>query len=86
MLHVPIRINFHKFLVLSCWGKLYFFRALPFGLPPASWFFSLLMEHTVNHLRNEGTNILGYIDDPVLWNQDADRSPFRGAGTDGEQG
>ena len=34
-LHVPIRHNLHKFLALSCWRKLFFFRALPFGLATA---------------------------------------------------
>ena len=43
-LHVPIRQNLHKFLALSCWGKLFFFRALPFGLATAPWLFTMLMD------------------------------------------
>ena len=43
-LHVPLRQNLHRFLALSCWGKLFFFRALPFGLAPAPWLFSMLIE------------------------------------------
>ena len=68
-LHVPIRRNLHKFLALTCWGKLFFFRSLPFGLATARWLFSLLMEQALAELRNKGINILGYIDDLVLWNQ-----------------
>ena len=67
-LHVPIRQNLHKFLALSCWGKLFFFRALPFGLAPAPWIFSVLMEAVLVYLRQEGIDILGYLDDLVLWN------------------
>ena len=71
-LHVPIRNNLHKFLALSCWGKLFFFRALPFGLAPAPWLFSALMEAVLVHLRDKGINILGYLDDFVLWNASRD--------------
>ena len=67
-LHVPMRQNLHKFLALSCWGKLFFFRALPFGLATAPWLFTMLMEAALTSLRKEGMNILGYIDDLVLWN------------------
>ena len=66
-LHVPIRQNLHKFLALSCWGKLFFFQALPFGLTPPSWLFSMLMESVLTYLI-EGIDILGYLDDLVLWN------------------
>ena len=67
-LHVPIRQNLHKFLALSCWGKLFFFRALPFGLATAPWLFTMLVESVLVHLRGKGFNILGYIDDLILWN------------------
>ena len=67
-LHVPIRQNLHKFLALTCWGKLFFFRALPFGLATAPWLFSALIEAVLTHLRTRGFNILGYLDDLVLWN------------------
>ena len=69
-LHVPMRQNLHKFLALSCWGKLFFFRALPFGLATAPWLFSALIEAVLSSLRAKGFNILGYIDDLVLWNKD----------------
>ena len=71
-LHVPIRQNLHKFLALSCWGRLFFFRALPSGLPfglaPAPRLFSMLMEAVLTCLRQGGVDILGYLDDLVLWN------------------
>ena len=68
-LHVPIRHNLHKFLALTCWGKLFFFRALPFGLATAPWLFSMLIEAALVHLRGMGLNILGYLDDIVMWNK-----------------
>ena len=71
-LHVPIRNNLHKFLALTCWGKLFFFRALPFGLATAPWLFSTLVEAVLVKLRAKGINILGYIDDLVLWNTSKD--------------
>ena len=71
-LHVPIRNNLHKFLALTCWGKLFFFRALPFGLATAPWLFSTLVEAALVKLRAKGFNILGYIDDLVLWNTSKD--------------
>ena len=71
-LHVPIRNNLHKFLALTCWGKLFFFRALPFGLATAPWLFTTLVESVLGKLRNKGFNILAYIDDLVLWNKSKD--------------
>ena len=71
-LHVPIRSNLHKFLALTCWGKLFFFRALPFGLATAPWLFSSLIEAVLVKLRSKGINILGYIDDLVLWSRSKD--------------
>ena len=69
-LHIPMRKNLHKFLALTCWGRLFFFRALPFGLAPAPWLFSALMEHALGELRKEGVQVLGYIDDLIFWHQD----------------
>ena len=71
-MHVPIRPNLHKFLALTCWKKLFFFRSLPFGLAPAPWLFSALMEQALNQLRKQGIQVLGYIDDLIFWHQDKD--------------
>ena len=69
-LHVPIRKNLHKFLALTCWNMLFLFRALPFGLAPAPWLFTLLMDQALDVLRGEGIQTLSYIDDIILWNSD----------------
>ena len=71
-MHVLIRPNFHKFLALTCWKKLFFFRSLPFRLAPAPWLFSALMEQALNQLRKQGIQVLGYIDDLIFWHQDKD--------------
>ena len=34
--HMPVHPDFWKFLRVAVWGKVYQFRALPFGLSPAS--------------------------------------------------
>ena len=41
-------------------GKLFFFRALPFGLAPTPRLFSMLMEALLTYLRLGGIDILGF--------------------------
>ena len=42
-LHVHVRRNFHKFLALSCWRKLFYFRVHPFRIATAPRLFTILM-------------------------------------------
>ena len=67
---MPIWENLHKFLALSCRESFTFFEPCHSG-----WRghidISHLMEQIMNHQRNECNNILGYIDDLVLWDQNA---------------
>ena len=65
--HVPIRPNLHKFLTFSYNHQLYSFRALPFGLNVAPFIFSVILNWPLTSLREEGIQIIGYIDDLLLW-------------------
>ena len=73
-LHVPIRVCLQKFLALTCRGKLFFFRALPFGLAPAPWVYTAIMKFPLATLHQAGTNALAYIDDLILWAQSKDQA------------
>ena len=66
--HVPMHPRLHKFLALTCWGKLFYFKVLPFGLAPAPWVFQSLMSFPVTRLQADGVRILSYLDDVVIWN------------------
>ena len=66
--HVPMHPRLHKFLALTCWGQLFYFKVLPFGLAPAPWVFQSLMSFPITRLQSEGIRILSYLDDVVIWN------------------
>ena len=66
--HVPMHPRLHKFLALTCWGKLFYFKVLPFGLSPAPWVFQSLMSFPITRLQTEGVKVLSYLDDVVIWN------------------
>ena len=62
-LHVPIHPRMQKFLAFMWGSKLYFFRALPFGLTSAPYVFTRLMKFPLSILRKQGVNALAYLDD-----------------------
>ena len=66
-LHVPIHPRFQKFLAFSFQGKLFFYKALPFGLSPAPYIFSRIMTYPVQILRKKEVNVLAYLDDLIFW-------------------
>lgn len=66
-LHIPIRANLHKFLAFSHGNRLFFFRALPFGLNVAPAIFTYLLRHPLSLLHQEGVQVLAYLDDWVTW-------------------
>ena len=61
--HVPIRRSFRKYLRISHEGRVYQFRALPFGLSTAPWLFTRIMNtiKEVVHLR--AIQLYLYLDD-----------------------
>jgi len=52
--HIPIHRSHRKFLRFVVGGRVYQFRALPFGLSSAPWIFTQIMSQvkTIAHLRN----------------------------------
>ena len=68
--HIPIRKNLHKFLAFSHNHQLYMFRALPFGLNVAPFIFSLVLSWPLSQLRDKGIQVVGYLDDLLIWHSD----------------
>ena len=66
-MHVPMRPNLHRFLGLSCHGKLYLFRTLPFGLTTAPRVFTFIMKHPLALLHALGIRAIVYLDDMFIW-------------------
>ena len=52
-LHVPVDSSFQKFLSFTFRGKLFQFRALPFGLSSAPYVFSRMVDYAVQLLRKK---------------------------------
>ena len=50
--HVPVAVEFRKYLKFRFNSKLYEFTSLPFGLSLAPWLFSKLMKPVVTYLRD----------------------------------
>ena len=68
--HVPVAPEFQKFLAFLFNGRLFFFRALPFGLSTAPYLFSKMVAYPISLLRERGIKILAYLDDLILWSLD----------------
>ncbi|KAK3866533.1 hypothetical protein Pcinc_027946 [Petrolisthes cinctipes] len=66
-LHVSIRQCLHKYLAFSFGSKLYFFRALPFGLNVAPHIFTRILRWPLSLLHLQGINVIAYLDDWVIW-------------------
>ena len=67
-LHIPIAKHLHRYLAFTAMGKLYFFRALPFGLAPAPWLFTRLLDFVIKGFQRQGHKVLAYLDDLIIWN------------------
>jgi ribonuclease HI len=66
-LHVPIRKNLRKFLAFTIGNELFFWRALPFGLAVAPLVFTKLLKFPLFCLREDGIQVMAYLDDWILW-------------------
>ncbi|XP_068111872.1 uncharacterized protein [Hyperolius riggenbachi] len=75
-LHLPIHPSsqqYLRFAVLMEEEVRHFqFIALPFGLSSAPWLFTKVMSEVLAELRLRGINILGYLDDFLIWGPSAE--------------
>lgn len=70
--HVPIKATLHKYLAFTHDSKLFFLRALPFGLNVAPYIFTRILRYPLSLLHQQGIPVLAYIDDWVMWGKSPD--------------
>ena len=70
-LHIPMRDNLHKYLAFVHNKKLFFFKALPFGLSVAPALFTSVLKHPLGLLHQLGISVIAFLDDWIIW----DHSP-----------
>ncbi len=63
---VPIHRRARKYFRVAWKGKVYQFRALPFGLSPAPWLFTEIVKPVATHFRQLGIQIFVYLDDWLI--------------------
>ena len=66
-LHIPIARGHQKFLAFTFQKKLFFFRALPFGLSSAPYVFTRVLQYPLQLLRQKEVNTIAYLDDLIFW-------------------
>ena len=72
-LHIPIHQRSRKFLRFTLKGRVYQFKALPFGLSTSPFVFTRLMEVIVTFLRRRAITLHPYLDDWLARNQNRRR-------------
>ena len=65
-LHIPVAIEYRKFLRIHIQGKSYQFRAMWFGLNIAPRVFTKLLDPVSAHLRSRGILLHRYLDDWLI--------------------
>ena len=65
--HIPIHPRFQKFLSFTFAGRLFFFRAMPFGLNLGPRVFAMVISQVLKHMHTQGIATSVYIDDWLLW-------------------
>ena len=68
-LHIPIHYRSRKFLRFTLRGRVYQFKALPFGLSTSPFVFTRLMEVIATFLRRRAITLHPYLDDWLARNQ-----------------
>jgi ribonuclease HI len=63
--HVDLHPDFWHYMGFSWKGKFYCFTAMPFGLGPAPWCYTVLMQAVLSHFRQSGHRVSGYLDDSI---------------------
>ena len=64
--HIPIHQRSRDLLGFAFLGKVYRYRALPFGLRPAPRIFTRIVATVMAHLRRRGLRLFAYLDDWLL--------------------
>ena len=67
--HIPIHPRFQRFLAFTHEGRLYFFKAMPFGIKLGPLIFSKIISEVLIHLHGMQIQASVYIDDWLFWNQ-----------------
>ena len=65
--HVPIHPSSRKYLRTCFRGKIYQFRALPFGLSSAPWLFTQIAKEAKRIILSPGGHLHMFLDDWLLW-------------------
>ena len=66
-LHVPMHLNTRKYLRFALEGKVYTFRAMPFGIATAPWAFTKIMTAVMTVFRMSTRSLVShYLDDILL--------------------
>ena len=67
--HIPVHVNFRKYLAF-CWkGNIFQFKTLPFGLSIAPAVFTGIMNPVHSRLRSLGITCIVYLDDWLIWDK-----------------
>ena len=72
-LHIPIHHRFRKYLRFTLRGRVYQFKALPFGLSTSPFVFTHLMTVIATFLRRRAITLHPYLDDWLARNQNRRR-------------
>lgn len=66
-LHVPVHRSVRRYLCFVDADRCYEFHSLPFGLNLAPLVFTSVLRPVLLLLRQEGINVLAYLDDLIVW-------------------
>ena len=69
---IPVAICDQKYLMLQFAGQLYKFMCLPHGPTSAPRLFTKILEPVFAALHKEGHDIMGYLDDSILFGNNYD--------------
>ena len=64
--HIPIYKSDRKYLRFVWQGRVFQYKALPFGLAPAPWVFTRVVREVCAHVRLQGFRLRAYLDDWLL--------------------
>ena len=67
--HVPMRRSIRKYLRFSFRGRVWQFRALPFGLSTAPWIFTMCVRELQSLALRQGISLYQYLDDWLIRHQ-----------------